>query len=170
VTVPALSLLDRSDEPVTLEGYGPIDLETARILAARAPSFVRVLTHPETGAVLSVGRKRYKVPKDLRMWLRVRDGTCRFVGCGRRAERCDVDHTKERQHGGLTEHRNLAHLCRKHHTEKGASAGASAGAGVGASADAWTVVQSPDGSGVLTWTSPRGHTYETRPESEIAPF
>jgi hypothetical protein len=45
-----------------LEGYGPIDIETARRLAADAPGFTRILTHPETGAVLSLGRDRYAIP------------------------------------------------------------------------------------------------------------
>lgn len=62
VTVPALALLGIGDEPATLEGCGPIDADTARHLAARAPSFFRLLTHPETGTVLSVGRDRYEVP------------------------------------------------------------------------------------------------------------
>jgi hypothetical protein len=46
LTVPVLSLLGHGDEPAELEGFGPIDLETARALCAQAPSFVRVLTHP----------------------------------------------------------------------------------------------------------------------------
>ena len=62
VTVPVLTLLGQSEEPGTLEGYGPIDAGTARMIAVRAPSFTRILTHPETGAVLSVGRDRYAVP------------------------------------------------------------------------------------------------------------
>ena len=49
VTVPVLTLLGRSAEPA-LEGYGPIDIDTARELAAGAPGLVRILTHPETGA------------------------------------------------------------------------------------------------------------------------
>lgn len=56
VTVPVLSLLKEGEEPATLEGYGPIDAETARQVAANAPHFYRILTHPETGTVLSVGR------------------------------------------------------------------------------------------------------------------
>jgi hypothetical protein len=36
VTVPALTLVGRSDEPAVLEGYGPIDIDTARELAGRA--------------------------------------------------------------------------------------------------------------------------------------
>ena len=81
--MPVLSLLGRSGEPAEVEGVGPIDIETARMLAADALSFVRVLTHPETGAVLSVGRDRYRIPEDLRRAMRVRDVTCRFSGCRR---------------------------------------------------------------------------------------
>ncbi|WP_241985825.1 MULTISPECIES: DUF222 domain-containing protein [Cryobacterium] len=66
VTVPVLTLLGRGDEPGHLEGCGPIDPETARELAAGAPSFTRILVHPETGVMLSVGRNQYRVPKDLR--------------------------------------------------------------------------------------------------------
>ncbi|MET0862270.1 MAG: DUF222 domain-containing protein, partial [Microbacterium sp.] len=36
VTVPVLSLLGRTDEPATLDGYGPIDIETARQLVGQA--------------------------------------------------------------------------------------------------------------------------------------
>ena len=147
VTVPVLSLLGRDTTPAELDGYGPIDAGTARILAGRAKSFIRVLTHPETGSTLSVGRKRYKVPKDLKTWLRVRDGTCRFPACGRPAVRCDLDHNEEWQDGGRTDHDNLAHLCRSHHTLK--------------SGQQWKVRQAKDGSGELTWTSPTARRYVT---------
>jgi hypothetical protein len=61
VTVPALSLLGhkgrngKADLPI-LEGYGPVDLDTATRLAGAARSWLRVLTHPETGVMLSVSR------------------------------------------------------------------------------------------------------------------
>jgi hypothetical protein len=151
VTVPVLTLLGATEEPATLEGYGPIDAETARWLAARAPSFMRLLTHPETGAVLSLGRTRYAVPKDLRTWLRVRDGTCRFPGCSRAASSCEVDHTDDWQHGGHTRHDNLAHLCKSHHNLKHHTR--------------WKVEQR--GGGVLEWTSPLGRKYTVDPETEI---
>ena len=156
VTVPALTLLDRTlpggaDEPAVLEGYGPIDLETARELAANATSFTRLLTHPETGAVLSVGRTSYAVPADLRTWLRVRDGTCRFPGCSRAARNCEIDHTEDWQFGSRTDHDNLAHLCPAHHHLKHQTG--------------WTVVQL--GEGVLEWTSPSGRKYTTEPETKL---
>ena len=151
ITVPALTLLGRSDEPAVLEGYGPIDIDTARALAAAAPSFTRLLTHPETGAVLSVGRTSYAVPADLRTWLRVRDGTCRFPGCSRAARNCDVDHTDDWQWGSATNHDNLAHLCRAHHRVKHQTQ--------------WGARQR--GAGVIEWTSPTGHVYTTEPETAL---
>ena len=68
VTVPVMTLLGHSDEPGTLDGYGPIDADTARRLAATAPSFRRLLVHPETGVALSLGTETYRVPTDLRLW------------------------------------------------------------------------------------------------------
>lgn len=148
VTVPVLSLLGLSDEPAELDGHGPIDAETARRLAAHAPSFQRILTHPETGAFLSYGRTSYRVPVDLAGYLAVRDGGCRFPGCGRRARHADLDHTVAWAHGGVTSHENLAHLCRKHHRLKHRSR--------------WRMTQEP--GGVIRWTSPAGHVLRTYPE------
>ncbi|MEO6201357.1 MAG: DUF222 domain-containing protein [Cryobacterium sp.] len=153
VTVPVMTLLGHSEEPGHLEGYGPIDPDTARRLAGHAPSFTRILTHPETGCVLSVGRSRYKVPKDLRRWLRLRDETCRHPGCNRSAARCDLDHSGEWQDGGRTRHDNLAHLCGPHHRLK--------------SEAGWSVIHARDGT--LTWTSPSGKRYVTEPATRIDP-
>lgn len=114
VTVPVLTLLG-GDAPAELDGYGPIDADTARQLCATAPSFLRILTHPHTGAILGVDRNRYTVPADLKAWLRLRDATCRFPGCARRATRCDLDHVTDWAHGGTTDQTNLIHLCRTHH-------------------------------------------------------
>jgi hypothetical protein len=159
VTVPVLTLLDRDDLlghdelPATLDGYGPIDADTARTLAAHAPSFIRLLTHPETGAVLSMGRDSYRVPQDLKNWLQVRDVTCRFPGCSRHAARCEIDHTRDWAHDGQTRHDNLAHLCKSHHILKHKSD--------------WQVTQASDGTGNLTWTSPAGRNYVTEPEIHL---
>ena len=136
----------------TLEGYGPISTDVARRLAAHAPSFVRLLTHPETGTVLSVGRERYAVPRDLRLWLRIRDETCRFPGCGRAAANSDIDHTVDWQHDGATRHDNLAHLCEAHHQLKHHTA--------------WRVNQA--GGGALEWSAPSGRVYRTEPAMTIA--
>ena len=147
VTVPVLTLMGQSEEPGHLEGYGPIDPETARKLAGGATGFTRLLTHPETGVVLSVGRDRYKVPKPLKKWLRLRDETCRFPGCNNPAGRCDLDHSPDWQFDGLTAHDNLANLCGGCHALK--------------SETGWTVTHLPDG--FLHWTTPTGRTFTTEP-------
>lgn len=157
VTVPVLTLLGRgladgTATPGMLDGYGPIDAETARELAAGAPSFIRLLTHPETGAVLSVGRDSYRVPQDLKNWLQIRDGTCRFPGCSRHSSQCDLDHTEDWAFDGHTRQDNLAHLCLSHHRLKHSTA--------------WRVAH--DGSGgTIAWISPTGHRYATEPETRL---
>lgn len=147
VLVPMMTLLGLSDEPATLDGYGPIDGETARKLAAHAPSFHRILTHPVTSAILDVDRTTYRPPADLVRWLRLRDGTCRFTGCGRAARHCDLDHTVAWSHGGRTAADNLASLSRRHHTLKHRSR--------------WNVEQRA--GGILVWTSPTGHVSTSDP-------
>jgi hypothetical protein len=142
--VPVLSLLGLSDEPATLEGIGPIDIATARKLAANAPSITRILTHPETGTILSVGRKKYRVPKALKRWLQMRDQTCSKPGCGAPAYLCDLDHIEEWQHGGESSVQNLVHLCKKHHAEKHHTG--------------WQTEMTPTG---IMWTSPTGKKYES---------
>jgi Domain of unknown function (DUF222) len=161
ITVPVLAMLGHSahknsaangepDLPI-LEGYGPIDIDTATKLAGAAKSWLRVLTHPETGATLSVGRDKYKVPAALRAFLQRRDGTCRKPGCNRPVIYCDIDHTQEWQNGGQTAHDNLAHLCPMHHDEKHHT-------GV-------TIAHLPNGD--LEWTMPSGHTYISEPANRF---
>ncbi|MGA1836673.1 DUF222 domain-containing protein [Herbiconiux sp. 11R-BC] len=147
VTVPVLTLLGHSAQPAELVGYGPIDPATARKLAAGAPSLTRILTDPVTGMRLSVGRDRYKVPADLRAAVLLDDETCRFPGCARRADRCDLDHTTAWADGGETGLANLAALCRKHHTLKHQTD--------------WHVRPGEDRA--LHWRSPAGATHVTRP-------
>jgi hypothetical protein len=151
VTVPVLTLMGLDDEPASLEGYGPIPADVARLIAARAPSFTRLLTHPETGVVLSVGRDRYAVPAALRLWLRVRDETCRAVGCGRRAATSDVDHGHDWAKGGTTAGDNLAHLCRGDHVRKHRLG--------------WRMQHLP--GGFVRWMSPMGRSYLTEPSTVL---
>lgn len=119
VTVPVLTALGRSEEPATLMGYGPIDIETALELAGQAGSWIRILTDPVTGVRLAMDRKVYAPPPGLRRWLRVRDETCRAPGCGKSAWLCDVDHVHPWGWDGRSNDDNLAHLCRRHHRAEG---------------------------------------------------
>ncbi|WP_460464253.1 HNH endonuclease signature motif containing protein, partial [Arthrobacter pigmenti] len=150
VVVPVLTLMGLSDEPADLEGYGPIDEDTARELAVNAPSFKRLLTHPETGALLSYGRDRYGVPKDLQKLVRLRDRRCRGVGCNRAARDCEIDHSIPYPRGA-TEESNLKALCKLNHLLK--------------TAKMWADVQHRDGR--VEWTSPAGRKYSNTPDGPL---
>ncbi|MGV9193632.1 DUF222 domain-containing protein [Microbacterium sp. MC2] len=142
ITIPALSILGLSDEPATLDGYGPIDMNTAKRLAAGATSWIRVVTHPITGTVLDVDRKVYRVPTDLRRWLDAQHTTCIGPGCNRPARLCDIDHRQRWADGGKTSSDNLGPLCERHHKIKDESR--------------WQLIR--EASGALCWRSPTGHT------------
>lgn len=145
VTVPILSILGQSTAPAELLGVGPVPLEIAKELAAEQPTLERILTDPITEVPLAVDR--YRPSAAMRRVLAVRDETCRFPGCVRRAERCDLDHTHDAAQGGETSVGNLAHLCRWHHVLKHQTP--------------WRARQL-DG-GVLEWTSPSGRVKVDRP-------
>lgn len=148
ITVPALTLLGAEDVPATLEGYGPIDLGTARRLAGEASSWVRLLTHPATGAPLALDRQAYRVPAALRRWLGVTSPTCIFPGCNRTARSCDIDHLAAWVDGGTTDADNLEPECRHHHRLRHET-------GWTPSRDAVT--------GDLRWVSPLGGDYGVDP-------
>jgi hypothetical protein len=151
LTVPALTLLDRSDEPAILEGYGPIDPETARRIAGTATSWTRILTHPETGCRLSVGKEQYAPPADMRRYLQIRDQTCQGIGCTQRATLSEIDHTQAWNTGGETHANNLVHLCKACHRLKHQTS--------------FSTSQGPNG--VLTWTTPGGKNYTSKPVPEL---
>ncbi|MBT8798719.1 HNH endonuclease signature motif containing protein [Microbacterium flavum] len=136
VTVPLLTLAGLDSRPAVLHGHGPIDVETVRVLAAAAPVWQRVMTHPVTEEPLRLDV--YRPSGRLRRLLNARDRTCRWPGCRRPAARSEADHTRAWEEGGATCASNLAILCKGHHTLKHASA--------------WTVRHL--GGGSLEFTSP----------------
>lgn len=161
VTVPVLSLLadtglrGTADAP-TVEGIGPIPLAQAKELCGGAAEWMRVLTHPETGIVLSVGRTQYRPPASLRRLVKWRAERCMAPGCSIPASRCEIDHTIAWADGGTTELQNLTPLCKGHHTIKHHGN--------------WVVKQIPDSGGVIEWTSPTGRRYLVEPERRTPVF
>ena len=151
VTVPVLTLLGHSDTPGILDGYGPIDAATARELAAHAPTFTRLLTHPVSSAILDLDRTTYAVPADLKLAVRLRDGTCRAIGCSHPARHSDLDHTTEWRDDGTTAIDNLACLCETHHTMKTHT----------------RVRMEHLPGGDIRWTMPSGRTYVTHPATRV---
>lgn len=157
VTVPVLSLLDDAaamSAPAEIDGIGPIPIRTARMLCGTADGWMRVLTHPESGVVLSVGRTRYRPPVELQRLVRWRAARCTAPGCRIAAGRCDIDHTVAWEHGGETRADNLTPLCKGHHTIKHHGG--------------WATRQQPDG--VVVWTSPAGRRYRVEPERRTPRF
>jgi hypothetical protein len=158
VTVPALTLLDDphpGSGPAVVEGVGPIPRERARELCGTAPGWTRVLTHPETGVVLSVGRDQYTPPAPMKRFLRLRAARCMGPGCAMPATRCELDHTIAFSDGGHTAVDNLAPLCKNQHTLKHHGG--------------WTL-RHTDRHGTLEWTSPTGRTYTVAPHPQGPPI
>jgi hypothetical protein len=93
----------------------------------------------------------YKPSAKLKRAVRLRDKHCRFPGCRRPAHRCELDHTIAFEIGGRTIYANLSALCKHHHRIK--------------HMPGWRCTQ--DEAGVLTWTTPSGQTYITRPPPAV---
>ena len=109
----------------------------------------RLLTHPHTGVALSLDRTTYRIPEGLRIWLRLRDGSCLYPTCSISTARSDIDHTQDWILTGPSDHDNLAHLSRGHHTLKHRGG--------------WTVRQVEPGH--LVWTSYLGRRYDVWAEN-----
>ena len=99
--------------------------------------------HPVIDLADHIHTEAYEVPDRLATQARLRDHTCVFPHCTRRARRCDHDHVIPHHQGGPTCTCNIAPLCRRHHRLK-THAG-------------WTYRVLEPGS--YLWTSPHGHTY-----------
>ena len=157
VTVPVLALLGADKGGVaTVEGVGPIPMGRARELCGDAEGWMRVLTHPDTGIVLSVGRDRYRPPPQLRRLVRWRAETCMAPGCTIPATRCELDHTHAWQHGGTTSLTNLCPFCKGHHIVKHHGG--------------WQVQQIQGSGGAILWTSPTGRHYRVEPQRRVPVF
>ena len=125
---PVAALLDDPDVPLTLR---------------------RLITDPQTGRALDLGRRRYQVSDALRRWIVARDVTCRFPGCSRRASACQIDHVRGWKDGGATDGDNLEPLCVRHHQLK--------------THGGWSVTRD-DRTGLFVWTAPSGHMYWVDPD------
>lgn len=163
VTIPAFSLLTGSSRhtveelqdligdlhalsgEATLEGYGPIPLSHASAIAGTTRDWLRMFIDPHSGHIITTDK--YRAPEALQQLLNYRDPTCRFMGCTRRAQTCDKDHTIPYRLMKETSPENLAHLCRSHHLAKHHAG--------------WFPEQL--GGGVIKWTSASGKEYMSYP-------
>jgi hypothetical protein len=124
VTIPAMTLMGRSDAPGILEGLMPIPADMARMLAADCPDWYRVLTDPADGVFLPLAADRYVPTRAMREHLRLRNPRCAVPGCEKSTvSGGEIDHIVEYDHehperGGQTEIANTHILCTRHHQLK----------------------------------------------------
>ncbi|MEO3756959.1 DUF222 domain-containing protein [Mycobacterium sp. B14F4] len=151
--------------PAQLDGHEPDD-EPAGTTPS-GPGYVidsgAVLPAPVVAAKLATAQRRpvihpgdappekRRIPSAVLAWfIRCRDLTCRFPGCGKPATHCDIDHTTPYPRGA-TQASNLKCLCRRHHLFK--------------TFWRWRDFQHPDGT--VDWIAPSGQRYTTYPGSRL---
>jgi hypothetical protein len=122
--------------------------------AALGSSTIRRLVTDATGCILDAGRRHYLASDLQKLVIRIRDQHCRFPGCSRPAERCEIDHATPYDAGGHTDTCNLGPLCKHHHELK--------------TSGYWHITTSArDGS--CTWRSPLRRVYQHTPPDLIPP-
>jgi hypothetical protein len=131
--------------PGYVPGYGPLPARVVQDLADTAKVKPLIVPDPTTSP-----EPGYRPSAALAEFVRLRDLTCRFPGCDRPAEVCDIDHTVPWPIGP-THPSNLKLYCRAHHLLKTFYNGAGG----------WLDKQLPDGT--VIFTSPSGRTYTTEP-------
>lgn len=144
---PHLAPTDPAGTGIEVPGIGVIPVPAALAMAADlGVSITRMLIDPQTGTTVETKATGYRPPAGLARFVRLRDGTCRFPNCSRRAERCDIDHVVPWP-AGPTQARNLICLCRHHHRLKHATA--------------WRAELLDDGQ--VRWIDPFGQEWVTYP-------
>jgi hypothetical protein len=156
VLVPLDTIVGASEQGGRI-GNTPCTADEVRDLladAALGSSTIRRLVIDSAGCILDAGRRHYLASDLQKLVLRLRDQHCRFPGCSRPAERCEIDHASPYDTGGLTDTCNLGPLCKHHHELK--------------TAGYWHITASArDGS--CTWRSPLGRVYQHEPPDLIPP-
>ena len=149
VVVPLTTLFGLTDAPGEIEGFGPLDAELVRALAADA-EWVRWVTDPVGDYLIDSGTKRFPGAR-LARFLRDREGRCKHPSCGVRARHCDADHLPAYSAGGRTAATGMSPTCPRHNRHRDASR--------------WHIEQEgpadPYGAPEPTWISPLGRRYET---------
>ena len=149
IYVDLFSLLGLNNELAFLPGYGDLPVEVLRErIFDPGSTWSRLITDPDTGQLLSVGRTKYRPPADLDDFVRIRARTCSHPGCNQPAQFVDVDHTQDWAKGGETSAENLDGRCRYHHLLK--------------NEPGWQFETGPDGVTIIS--TPAGRTYTSAPE------
>src|SRR5512144_1330705 len=135
-----------ADDPVHLDGYGPVPPGVARAHLTDA-RWRALVTDTVTGAALAVADRSYQASARTTRLLHARDRRCAFPGCAAAITFCDADHNQPHAHGGPTDPDNCGPFCRRHHRLK--------------TFTTWTWRRGPDGA--IEWTDPHGITWSRDP-------
>ncbi len=146
------TLLNLSDEPAHLVGYGPIPAPLARDLILTGDPhhrtfFRRLYQQPHTGELLTMDSRRRTFPPGIKKFLRLRDQHCRMPWCG--APIRHADHIQPAHTGGPTTLTNAQGLC--------------AHCNYLVSLYGWTTIATSGGA--ITTTTPTGTTYDSPPRT-----
>ncbi len=156
VLVPLETIVGASEQGGRI-GHTPCTADEIRDLladAALGSSTIRRLVTDSAGCILDAGRRHYLASDLQKLVLKLRDQHCRFPGCNRPAERCEIDHAHPYDAGGHTDTCNLGPLCKHHHELK--------------TTGYWHITTSHrDGS--CTWRSPLGRIYQHEPPDLVPP-
>lgn len=150
--------LGLADNPGHLPGYGPLDPDLARELAASG-DWTRWVTDPITGHLLDDGDRRFPTAR-LARYIKARDHRCNAPGCNR-ATNLDIDHIPTYASTRHTSATTLTRTCPGHNRSRDKAG--------------WTT-PAPN-----TWTTALGRTYyatghqplpqpDTPPPEEPIPF
>jgi hypothetical protein len=151
VVVAASSLLGIDDQPGKLVGhrggdYGVLPADLIRELAgSERASWRRLVCDPLDGRLVSMDTRKRRFDGALRKFVRYRDGTSRRPFSD--SPIYDIDHISPYASGGPTSASNGQGLAKRDHSLR--------------DLPGWTVTG--DADDVVTWTSPTGHAYESRP-------
>ena len=147
------ALLEGSQEPAHLVGYGSIPADHGRTLVRDAESawVRRLYTHPESGALVAMDSRRRLFGGQLRHQLVLTSDLCRTPGCD--APVRHADHARPVRAGGKTTVGNGVGLCE--------------GCNYTKDLPGWqvTLIVKTDGTSVLDVLSPTGHRHRSRAPS-----
>ncbi|MTD16480.1 DUF222 domain-containing protein [Nakamurella sp. YIM 132087] len=148
------ALLDDDSTAAYIEGYGPVPADLARkMVGASSQTWIRRLyTDPVTGRLDGMDQRRRDFPDSIKMFLQLRDRRCRTPWCD--APIRHFDHIVGYAIGGETSVENGEGTCAFCDINK---------AGKG-----WSYSRNVS-DGVITVTTPTGHTYRSVEPSLPAP-
>jgi hypothetical protein len=99
-----------------LDAVGPVTAEQVRTWCGNPDA--KVTVRPVLDLAEHIQVDSYEASQRLKNQVDLRDGSCVFPFCTRKAQRCDHDHRVAHDDGGPTCSCNLAPCCRHHHRAK----------------------------------------------------